>query len=59
MAQATAIQDLAIIDVDAHISEPHDLWTSRAPAAMCPPKSGGVSRLGRSSLLGVWTDFFF
>jgi len=25
--------DLYIIDVDAHISEPHDLWTSRAPAA--------------------------
>ena len=21
-----------IIDVDAHISEPHDLWTKRAPA---------------------------
>ena len=33
MAQASAIEDLAIIDVDAHISEPHDLWTSRAPAA--------------------------
>ncbi len=25
---------LSIIDVDAHISEPHDLWTSRAPAAL-------------------------
>ena len=33
MTQASAIEDLAIIDVDAHISEPHDLWTSRAPAA--------------------------
>ncbi len=32
MSQATA--DLAIIDVDAHITEPHDLWTSRAPAGM-------------------------
>ncbi|MEE3332531.1 MAG: amidohydrolase family protein [Myxococcota bacterium] len=27
------MSDLAIIDVDAHITEPHDLWTSRAPAA--------------------------
>jgi len=26
--------DLAIIDVDAHITEPHDLWSSRAPASM-------------------------
>jgi predicted TIM-barrel fold metal-dependent hydrolase len=25
---------LAIIDVDAHISEPHDLWTRRAPASI-------------------------
>ena len=25
---------LSIIDVDAHISEPHDLWTSRAPASL-------------------------
>ncbi len=25
---------VSIIDVDAHISEPHDLWTSRAPAAL-------------------------
>ena len=33
MASATPIEELAIIDVDAHITEPHDLWTSRAPAA--------------------------
>lgn len=26
--------DLSIIDVDAHITEPHDLWTSRAPASL-------------------------
>ncbi|MAG30330.1 MAG: amidohydrolase [Deltaproteobacteria bacterium] len=26
--------DLAIIDVDAHITEPHDLWSSRAPASL-------------------------
>jgi predicted TIM-barrel fold metal-dependent hydrolase len=25
---------LSIIDVDAHISEPHDLWTRRAPASL-------------------------
>jgi predicted TIM-barrel fold metal-dependent hydrolase len=30
----TPASDLFIIDVDAHISEPHDLWTSRAPAAL-------------------------
>jgi len=29
----TTTSDLAIIDVDAHITESHDLWTSRAPAA--------------------------
>ena len=33
MASATPIEELAIIDVDAPITEPHDLWTSRAPAA--------------------------
>jgi predicted TIM-barrel fold metal-dependent hydrolase len=25
--------ELAVIDVDTHVTEPHDLWTSRAPAA--------------------------
>ena len=24
---------LSVIDVDTHLTEPHDLWTSRAPAA--------------------------
>ena len=33
MSVATEIDSIGIIDVDAHISEPHDLWTSRAPAA--------------------------
>jgi predicted TIM-barrel fold metal-dependent hydrolase len=28
------VNGLSIIDVDAHISEPHDLWTSRAPASL-------------------------
>lgn len=26
-------RDLKVIDVDTHLSEPHDIWTSRAPAA--------------------------
>jgi predicted TIM-barrel fold metal-dependent hydrolase len=25
--------ELSVIDVDTHVTEPHDLWTSRAPAA--------------------------
>ena len=29
----TQVSDLCIIDVDAHITEPADLWTSRAPSA--------------------------
>jgi predicted TIM-barrel fold metal-dependent hydrolase len=33
MSEPSPIEDLAIIDVDAHITEPYDLWTSRAPAA--------------------------
>src|SRR4051812_39441680 len=28
-----AFPDVCVIDVDTHLSEPHDLWTSRAPAA--------------------------
>ncbi|WP_174275127.1 amidohydrolase family protein [Sphingomonas bacterium] len=27
---------IKVIDVDTHISEPHDLWTSRAPARLKP-----------------------
>ena len=36
MAAVTPLStdDLSIIDVDAHLTEPHDLWTSRAPASM-------------------------
>jgi uncharacterized protein len=29
----SSITDLKVIDVDTHLSEPHDIWTSRAPAA--------------------------
>ena len=31
-AAPVSIDDLQIIDTDSHISEPHDLWSSRAPA---------------------------
>lgn len=27
------LQGIKVIDVDTHLTEPHDLWTSRAPAA--------------------------
>ena len=36
MTSATATGDLlsgiAVVDADTHLTEPHDLWTSRAPA---------------------------
>ena len=31
-AAAELIKGIKVIDVDTHLSEPHDLWTSRAPA---------------------------
>ena len=34
MSEALSIDDIAIIDVDAHITETADLWSSRAPAAL-------------------------
>jgi len=34
MAAPAPSEALSIIDVDAHITEPHDLWTSRAPASL-------------------------
>ena len=30
--RSPAFADIDVIDVDTHLSEPHDLWTSRAPA---------------------------
>ena len=33
-SDATQTSELSIIDVDAHITEAHDLWTSRAPASL-------------------------
>lgn len=34
MNSPLVLDDIKIIDVDAHISEPHDLWSSRAPASL-------------------------
>ena len=34
MAAALTLDEIQLIDVDAHITEPHDLWSSRAPAAL-------------------------
>ena len=41
---------LSIIDVDSHISEPHDLWTSRAPASL----RDRVPRVVRSGDTRAW-----
>ena len=41
---------LSIIDVDAHITEPHDLWTSRAPASL----KGRVPRVVGSGRERAW-----
>src|SRR5262249_31666204 len=30
----SAIRPIPIVDVDTHYNEPHDLWTSRAPAKL-------------------------
>jgi predicted TIM-barrel fold metal-dependent hydrolase len=30
---ALALDDLKVVDADTHLTEPHDLWTKRAPAA--------------------------
>jgi predicted TIM-barrel fold metal-dependent hydrolase len=32
MATTSALSGIKVIDVDTHLTEPHDLWTSRAPA---------------------------
>ena len=32
MATVTANAPIKIIDADTHLTEPHDMWTSRAPA---------------------------
>ena len=42
--------ELSIIDVDAHITEPHDLWTARAPASL----KDRVPRVVRSGAERAW-----
>lgn len=34
ITKSPKFENLKVIDVDAHWSEPHDLWTSRCPASM-------------------------
>ena len=36
-----ALAGIRVIDVDTHLTEPHDLWTSRAPAKWKEPGSPG------------------
>ena len=31
---STAVDDVPIVDVDSHVAEPEDLWTSRMPARL-------------------------
>ena len=35
---------LSVIDVDTHLTEPHDLWTSRAPCGVPRPGAAGPRR---------------
>jgi predicted TIM-barrel fold metal-dependent hydrolase len=44
------LDDLEIIDTDSHLSEPHDLWTSRAPAHLRRRLPHVVQKDGR----GYW-----
>ena len=41
----TTVQDIPIVDVDSHVAEPEDLWTSRMPA-----------RLGNAIPKVVWDE---
>ena len=50
MAASSPTTDLSIIDVDAHITEPHDLWTARAPASL----KDRVPRVVGSGLERAW-----
>jgi uncharacterized protein len=61
----TAFAELQVIDADTHYTEPHDLWTSRAPAAMAerlprvvdvdghPTWAVGATMLGRAMASSV------
>lgn len=33
-AAVSFFEDVAVVDADTHLTEPHDLWTSRAPASL-------------------------
>jgi hypothetical protein len=41
-ATADLFQGIQVIDADTHLTEPHDLWTSRAPKQWADrvPRSG-------------------
>jgi len=61
----TAFADLQVIDADTHYTEPHDLWTSRAPAGLAerlprvvdvdghPTWAVGATTLGRAMASSV------
>ena len=36
---ALPLDQVKVVDADTHFTEPHDLWTSRAPAALQGPGS--------------------
>lgn len=46
-ASASLIEGIKVIDVDTHLSEPHDLWTRRAPASLKNLVPRVVDREGR------------
>lgn len=50
MAAPALSESLSIIDVDAHITEPHDLWTARAPASL----KGRVPRVVGEGAERIW-----
>jgi uncharacterized protein len=53
------LQGIKVIDVDTHISEPHDLWTSRAPASMKDQVPRVIERDGkRQWVIGADTFLF-
>ena len=46
LAAGDLFDGLRVIDADTHLTEPHDLWTSRAPARLRRP---GAPRASRST----------
>ena len=36
---ALPLDQVKVVDADTHFTEPHDLWTSRAPAVLAGPGS--------------------